>query len=317
MSTERLGLNGSAVQNRQFYDMLLLHRATPNFVYLNWGKKTPIPARMGNSVNWRRLEAITTSTTALTEGTRPSITNVTWTSVAATVAQYGQFSFHSDVIASQAIDPVVSEMVEAYGMSMSDALDQVTRNVIVAGTTVQFATTATSRGDLGSGDYMSLAEINEAVSTLRNNNALPIVDGLYIGIIHPFIERDLKADSDIISILSNAGVRGGDNPLFKGVLGDIAGVRFIVTSNARVFSSEGLSGADVHGTMILGKEFYGITEFGPLAARTYVKAPGSAGAQDPLDQFGSVGWKASLAVARLNENFAVRIESISSSENAS
>src|SRR3990167_6463436 len=136
MSTERIGLNGSSAQNRQMYDLALLHRAIPNFVYLNWGKKTPIPARMGNSIQWRRLETITTSTTALTEGTRPSITNVTWTSVAATVAQYGQYSYHSDVLASQAIDPVVTEMVEAYGESMANGLDQIVRNVVTAGTTV-------------------------------------------------------------------------------------------------------------------------------------------------------------------------------------
>ena len=113
-----------------------------------------------------------------------------------------------------------------------------------------------------------------------------------------------------------AGVRGATNPLFKGAIGDVAGVRIITSTNARVFSSAGLSGADVYATMILGQEYYGISEFGAMSARTYIKPVGSAGAKDPLDQYGSVGWKASVAAARLNEAFAVRIEHSTSQNNA-
>ncbi len=317
MSTERYGLAGMGVEQRQFYDMLLLSRAVPNFVHMNWGKKTPIPARMGNSIDWRRLELITTSTTALTSGTPPTSTNVTFTHVSATVLQYGQYVLHSEILASQAIDPVISEIVEALGESMSDCLDQIVRNVMTAGTTVQYASTASCRAQIGSGMRLTLAEIREAVGTLRRAKAKPLVDGLYILITHTDSIEDLQGDSDIQSMMENAGVRGDSNPLFKGTVGDVAGVRIITTTNGRTFASEGLSGADVYGTMIIGQEFYGISEFGAMAARTYIKAVGSSGAKDPLDQYGSVGWKASVAAARLNENFGLRIEHSTSQSNSS
>jgi N4-gp56 family major capsid protein len=142
------------------------------------------------------------------------------------------------------------------------------------------------------------------------------VDGKYISIIHHDTERDMFGDSDILTSFQNAGPRDGSNPIITGAIGDLYQTRFIVTSNARIISSAGLSGADIYLSMFLGSEFYGITEFDSLAAKTFIKSPGSSGAQDPLDQYGTVGWKASLAVARLNENFAVRVEHTTSRSNA-
>ena len=316
MSNERLGLNGMSPENKQFYDRQLLAYAVPNFVFMNYGLKRGIPGRGGNSIEWRRLEYITTSTTALTEGTPPSVTNVTFTAIAATVQQYGQFARHSDVLAAQGFDPVITEMVEHFGVSMKDALDQVVRNVVVGGTTVQYASTATSRGDVGSGDRLTLAEIREAVGTLKRNNAKPIVDGKFILITHTDSIEDLFADSDLQQIFLDAAARGGGNPLMTGEIGDVAGVRVIHTTNARIFSSNGLSGADVYATMILGQQGYGVSDWDALSARTFIKPIGSAGALDPLDQFGTVGWKAAIAAARLNENWMVRIEHTTSQSNA-
>ncbi len=317
MSTERIGLNGMTTENRQWYDSLLLERAVPAFVHQRWALRRPIPARGGNSIEFRRLEAIGVSTTALVEGTPPSATNVTVTAIAVTVQQYGQFTYHSEVLATQGKDPIVSEIMEAYGEAAGDALDQIVRNVIVAGTTVQFASTGTSRGDLGSGMRMSFAEIREAVSTLARNNAKTIVDNKYIVIHHSDTTRDLFADSDIVTTFQNAGERSGGNPLITGEIGDLYKSRFIETTNARIFSSEGLSGADVYATMFLGRQAYGVSEFNRHTLRSYIKPVGSGGTQDPLNQFGTVGWKASLAAVRLNEAFMVRVEHTTTRSNAS
>jgi N4-gp56 family major capsid protein len=42
--------------------------------------------------------------------------------------------------------------------------------------------------------------------------------------------------------------------------------------------------------------------------KNIIKPLGSAGSADPLDQRQTSGWKATHAVTRLNEAFAVRIE---------
>ena len=77
-----------------------------------------------------------------------------------------------------------------------------------------------------------------------------------------------------------------------------------MTTNAKTFSSS----VTVHGTMIIGSDFYGISRVSGEAMRNIVKPLGSAGTADPLDQRSTSGWKASFVAKILNENFAVRIE---------
>lgn len=308
--TQRIGLNGMTEENRIHYDMLMLSRAMPALVFRQWGKETPIPPRMGNSVNWRRLERPSANTGALTEGTPPSATNITVTAVTATVAQYGTFTRHSDILETQAIDPIVEQIVEMYGEHAGVSLDTIVRNVVSGGSTVQFASTATSRGDVGSGDEMTYAEIREAVATLENNDARPIAKagGNFVGIIHPHTKDDLFGDSDFISTQQNAGPRGGANAMFTGQIGVFYGVNFLVTTQARIQTSLGLSGADVYESLFMGEEYFGVTEFSEHTLKSFIKPVGSGGTSDPLSQVGTIGWKASLAVARLNEAFAVRVE---------
>ena len=110
-------------------------------------------------------------------------------------------------------------------------------------------------------------------------------------------------------ILQRAGLRGDANPLFTGDAFDYLGVRFLETSNARVFGSGGLSAIGVFTTLIMGEGYYGEVKYMQGDSEIIVHPPGSGGAgTDPLNQFGSVGWKAPLAVRILNDNFAVRIE---------
>ena len=136
-------------------------------------------------------------------------------------------------------------------------MDTIIRNVVVAGTTVQFASTATNRGTVASGMNLTFAEIREAVATLRGADARPFPDGFYAGVTHPDGTADLFADSDVLRTFQQAGERGVTNPIFTGEIGVFYKVRWVDTTQARIFLSEGLSGADVYATMIIGQEAYG------------------------------------------------------------
>jgi hypothetical protein len=54
-------------------------------------------------------------------------------------------------------------------------------------------------------------------------------------------------------------------------------------------------GTDVYKTIFMGKEAYEVTKFSTQNVRTIIHPVGSAG-PDPLDQYGSIGWKASMKV---------------------
>jgi len=63
---------------------------------------------------------------------------------------------------------------------MGLTLDIIDREVLQSGSNVLYASTAGSRGQVGSGMLLTAAEIRRAVKTLKRNNIQPVVDGKYI-----------------------------------------------------------------------------------------------------------------------------------------
>lgn len=312
---DQYGSGGLTVEARVFYVKELLARAVPNFCFRGWGIEKDIPARGGMSLDFRRLERPAVATTALTEGTPPSSTAVTWTHVVATINQYGAYSRESDVAKSQTIDEQVSELVKMWGDEhMPETLDLITRNELLTGTTVQYAGTAGSRGGVSpTAAYLVEAEIREAVATLERNNVKRIAKagGNYVMIAHPNAKYDLigSPNSNLSLLLMNAGARGDANPMFTGKPFDYMGVRSIWTSNARVYGSAGLSyNCGVFTALVIGEGAYGESKLSDMAADVIVHEVGSAGALDPLNQFWTAGWKAALGVRVLNNSNMVRIE---------
>lgn len=300
-------------EDKEYFIRKMLIRATPKLLHNQFANKDYIPSRSGMSVEWRRFSTIPASTTALTEGTAGSETIPTVVVVTATVNQYGQYFRSTDIVMNQAIDDIRAEGSDALGETLGNSYDQLTRAVWNGGTTIQFASTAGSRAQVGSGFRMSSAELREAVATLEGNDAQPFDDGGWKAIIHPKVKADLLNDTNFLNAQQYAGVRGDGNALFSGKLGRYYGVDFYVSSNAQVGTSLGYSGADVYYSTIAGKDYVGVVDLSAETAAQFYHEPGSGGATgDPLNQVWSLGYKFAHAAARLNENFAVRIEATSS-----
>ncbi|MBP5302027.1 MAG: N4-gp56 family major capsid protein [Bacteroidales bacterium] len=70
--------------------------------------------------------------------------------------------------------------------------------------------------------------------------------------------------------------------MYEGEIGKIEGVRFVETTEAKVFKDAGASSRDVYATMILGANAYGVTEVTGGGLQHIVKQLGSAGSEDPL-----------------------------------
>ena len=86
------------------------------------------------------------------------------------------------------------------------------------------------------------------------------------------------------------------------------------TTNAlKIVPSGGASSnAEVHATLIYGRDAFGIVQLGGRGTpniQTIVKAPGSSGALDPLNQRGTIGWKVKhFCAAIIQDDFIVRVE---------
>ena len=76
-------------------------------------------------------------------------------------------------------------------------------------------------------------------------------------------------------------------------------------------SGAGAGGAQVHGTVIYGPDAYGNIELGGNGknVKIIINPPGSAGANDPLEQRGTIAWKVKgFCCVILQDAFIVRIE---------
>jgi N4-gp56 family major capsid protein len=252
----------------------------------------------------------------VTEGVTPSGSQLSKTDIPSTVLQYGDYITLTDKLLFTTTDPVLNEANGVLAQQAGNTLDQLTRDVITAGTTIQYASTASVRTDITAAMKLNLAEIQEAVRTLKQNNADKItemidpsdgvntspVDAAYIGFVHPNTSYDLKNATGFIRV-----EQYGQRKALPGEIGTLDEVRFIESTNAKVYPLGG-SSVDAYATLIIGADFYAQSRIAGEAMKNIIKPLGSAGSADPLDQRQTSGWKATFVATRLNEAFAVSIE---------
>lgn len=305
-----------AVNN--FYDRVMLERARPLLVHDMFAQIRDLPKNNTNVIKFRRYGVLATNTTPLVEGVTPAGTQLSITDVSATVRQYGDFVVLTDWLQMTTLDPVLTEAADVLGDQAGQSLDVIIRDVIVAGTTVQYADGVANRASVAAGNKIDTVEIKLAVRTLKNNNAKRItkrvnpdngynttpVDAAFVGIVSPYTTYDLQAEPGFVPVEKYAN----QTKTMPGEVGKLNEVRFIETTFAKVFTAAGAGSIDVHATLILGMDAYGVSRISGEALKNIVKSLGSAGTADPLNQRSTSGWKASLATVRLNEAWMIRIE---------
>jgi N4-gp56 family major capsid protein len=288
-----------------YYDKKLLARLLPNLVHMKWAQKKPIPRNGGKTINFRRFSPLSHATTPLTEGVTPAGNTLTMTEIEATLAQYGDFLEFSDVLDLTAIDPVLDEAADLLGEQSAQTLDVITRDVLSAGTTVQYAGGKTSRATITTTDLLTVDEVRKAVRTLKRNNVKPLDGTNYVAVVEPGTTYDLQSDAK----WQEPSQYSKAEQIWSGEIGRLYGVRFVETSYAKKFAGAGASGADVYGTLIFGRDAYGLSDVESSGAvKNIIKPHGSGGTSDPLNQRATSGWK-SLFVVKILEQLAIlRIE---------
>ena len=289
-------------ENKTFYDMTLIDEAGPELVHDQFAQKRPIPANGGKKIEFRKFASLPKALTPLTEGVTPDGKNLKVESIEAEVAQYGDYITQSDVLELTSIDNTIVEATKLLGKQAGLTLDTITRNVLQSGTMVFYApkgdgTAVTSRAGLDNTCKLTVDVIKQVAALLKKNNA-PKIDGSYVCIIHPFVAYDLMSDPEWI----DAHKYTTPENIFNGELGKIGGVRFVESSEAKVYSG------GVFGCLMLGANAYGVTEITGGGLQTIIKQKGSAGTADPLDQRSSIGWKAIKTAEILVDAYMYRIE---------
>lgn len=237
---------GLSAEMKTYYDMTLIDEAGPMLVHDQFGQKRNIPANGGKTIEFRQFKNLPKATNPITEGITPNGGKLDVTAKTATVDQYGYYVTQSDVLELTALDNTILEATKMLGKQAGVTLDTITRDVLQSGTNVNYApkvsggveTEVTSRTALDGTAKLTVDLVQQIVAKLRANNA-PTINGDYVAIIHPYVAYDLMRDPEWIDAHKYAQPEN----LYEGEIGKIGGVRFVQTTEAKIYAGANLSAA--------------------------------------------------------------------------
>lgn len=268
-----------------------------------------VPARFvkgTNTLRYARYADLAVSTTVLTEGTAPTDDALTISSEYFTAAQYGATVAVSDLANLDSPHDLISIAAERVAYKAVRSMDTIVRDNIHAnaatsaifgatGATTLTANTANSA--VATTGLLSGAFVKQMVARLKGANVPAFADGTYRCIIHPSQEYDLVSDTTVNGWIESR--KYVDNTeLLTGEIGMFAGVRFIVSSDAKVYTTAGASSGNVYNALFLGPDAYTIGDSQTL--QSYFVAPGGDHS-DPLAQKAIVGYKMRFGSLLLDE----------------
>ena len=157
-------------------------------------------AMPGSSVVFSIYSDLAQATSTLTESTDvSSIALGNPSQVTVTLAEYGSAVSTTKKLNLTSFNDVDSALADIIAYNAADSIDNVVGQVLCAGTNVLFgggsATTPTSSATVLPVDTLTVADIRNAVVTLRTNKALPRIGELYAAYLHPRQSADLRAES--------------------------------------------------------------------------------------------------------------------------
>lgn len=307
----------------------LLKRAHQALVLQQFGQMKPIPKNMSDTIKFRRYEALTPATTALTEGVTPSGSSITSTDYSSQLAQYGDWVGITDVVADTHEDPIIKEYSDVLAQQAGETVESVLFNILKAGTNLFYAN-GSQRTDVNTTLTLNLQR--KVTRAFKRQNAKHITKKLsssvkmdtvnvkpsFIGVVHPDAESVIRGMAGFKDVVDY-----GSMEPYMTEIGAVEDVRYITStiiapwtdgggakagSGTVMISTTGTS-ADVYPVLYLAMDCFGVTPLkGVNGMQPFVKNPGESREGDQLGQRGWIGWKTYFAAVILNQLWMAKLE---------
>ena len=294
------GDNTLSQELKTFYDTELLENARVEMFYAQFGKKQPLPANHGKSVQWRKWNTFARAA-QLQEGVIPTGQKFGVSTKTGSINQYGTYAAVSDQLELRAYDDVILGATEEMGASAAETQETLIRDALLVNTNVMYCdnltlatgavadTPASCAAMEASATVMSLLTpdmVARAVTKLKKDR-VPTVGGKYYAVIHPSVAYDLRRSKEWIEAHKYAAPA----KLFNGEIGELHGCRFIENVFAPILGGDyqNKAGTVTYATYFFGKDAFGIIDPEGGALQMIVKDKSEIGG--PLNQFSTIGYK--------------------------
>jgi N4-gp56 family major capsid protein len=316
-----------AVQS--YYDRKTLMRAIPYLAFDKVAQRRPIQQRNGNTMVFRRFEALPLALAALSEGVPPAGRQLSKTDISVTLQQWGDFVTLTDFGKATVENNLLNEATDVLGEQSGQSLDALLRDVASAGTSVFYGGGVASRSLLvGVTQKVDTAVLDRVIRFLLAQNAKMFLEMVsastkvstfpirpaFWGITHPDVLFTLQELPGWISAEEYAS----DSEVMSGEVGAYKNIRFMMSTQSKLLPGGGGTGvgdikmtstlADVYFIHVFGREAIATVPMDGMSLENIIKPLGSAGVGDPLNQLATSGWKTTSARRILNDLFMARIE---------
>ena len=282
-----------------------LEFAKPALVYPQFGQPDMIMQRKGQTASWLRFTKLAIPSSVLADTPTFTAETISESTVTATLQLWGNGVRLVEALKETSFLDLPMEYKKLIGQNAGETINQKVRDVLVAGTSVNYANEKTHLGGILSTDTADLDDFLDVVEGLEAQDAKPIGDD-FVAIISPYIKTRLMKNT---AFREATRYLGKENSLFTGEVANIDGTRFVRTSTApsRANSGTNSSLAYVEQSIVIGDGGYGIARLLPGDFDVVVTPPGGHG--DEFKVKTAITWKAYLKAVILNQNWIRRLES--------
>lgn len=293
--------SGLSQEVSTYYEKRFLERAQNYLVFKEGGQMRSHESNEGKTLRFTRYTPLTVSTTALTEGSNPSETDLTATNVDVVLSSYGTSVKVSRFLSLTSIDERDKEKIDVVSENMGKTLDQLVRDELYTGATAQLAGAKSVLSDIAASDVLSADEIRKAVRTLETNGAWQYEGrGNYIGKVQPYTKFDFTGDTT----WENAAVYSNVEALYLNEIGTMHGVRLLLSNNGKTESST----VTVYSNFIHGREAFGVYDLSGDAPKMYIVPGTSPDSGNPTGRFGFISWAGTYVAKTLNANWLINVK---------
>ena len=260
----------------------------------------------GSSVDIYRYPDMAVSKTPLNEVTDPDFVGLgNPTAVTIPLNEYGNVTNLTIRAMKFAFSDIQPYQLAQIAWNMRDTIDELVRDALSLGTQVAYGGSATSTVTVAAASTIDSQDVRRAVAKLRAQAVQErIGNELYQGFIHPDVSHDLRSATGA-GEWQDVHKYAAPDLIWPGTVGVYEGVYFVETGRARLRVDAGATNANVHDTLIFGKE-----ALAEAVAKEFQPEVGTI--SDKLNRFLPVGWHGIGGWKVFREEALYRLETSSS-----